>query len=146
MIDYTTRSKVRTVRTRCGKCGKVGYYRKGHRRCRMRKFGVHSYCCWGDLVPLRQPRKKTTVSPVSHGDQFRKRAGRQLTSARKTLRTWERRQRRAEKLVHKWTLRVAQWEKKAEFTDEQVETLRGRAAHAAHIQKVRRRLLKAAGE
>jgi len=143
MIDYTTRSKQRSVRKRCGKCGSVGYYRTGTRRCRMRKFGAGSYCCWGDLVPLRQPRKKATVS---HGDRFRKRAVRELTSARKTLRTWERRQRRAEKLVHKWTLRVAQWEKKAQFTDDQVETLRERAAHAAHIQKVRRRLLKAAGE
>lgn len=82
----------------------------------------------------------------SHGDRFRKRAVNRLTVARKTLRKWERRQRMAEKLARKWTLRVAQWEKKAQFTDEQVETLRERAARAAHIQKVRRRLLKAAGE
>lgn len=143
MIDYRMRSNARAVRKRCAKCGSVGYYRKGTRRCRMRKFGAGSYRCWGNLVLLRQPRKKAAVSPA---DRFRKRAGRQLTSARKTLRTWERRQRRAEKLVHKWTLRVAQWEKKAQFTDDQVETLRERAAHAAHIQKVRRRLLKAAGE
>jgi hypothetical protein len=143
VIDYTKRHLRRPTRKRCQKCGQVGYYNNGTRRCRMRTFGSGSYCCWGTLTPLRTPRLK---SPPPAGVRFRQRAARQLTRARQTLRRWEARQRRAEKLAHKWTLRVAQWERKSQYTDEQVEALRQRAAHAAHVQKVQRRLLKAAGE
>ena len=86
-------------------------------------------------------RKATTKAVTNVGDRFRQRAGKQLTVAQKTLRRWQSRLKRVQKLVHKWELRLAQWERKASYTDEQVEALRQRAAHAGHVQKVRRRLI-----
>ena len=138
MTDYSKRHPRRPVRKRCALCGQTGYYHQGTRQCRMRKFGAGSYCCWGDLTPVRKPRPKA----VPHaGDRFRQRAAKQFTVAQKTLRRWQSRLKRDQKLVHKWELRLAQWERKASYTDEQVEALRQRAAHAGHVQKVRRRLI-----
>lgn len=142
MIDYTKRHPLRSVRKRCTKCGSVGYYRQGTRRCRMRKFGAGSYCCYDVLVTVRKPRPKA----VPHaGDRFRHRAVRQVRLARQTLRRWQSRLKRDQKLVHKWELRMAQWERKAQYTDDQVAALQARARHAGHIQKVRRRLIGASG-
>lgn len=142
MIDYTKRHAKRPARKRCAKCGAVGYYRNGTRRCRMRKFGAGSYCCWGELTPLRKPKAPKVVHA---GDRFRERATRQAKAARKSLAKWQRKARLAEKLVHKWELRVAAAERKAQLTDDQVEQIADRMRHAATVQQVRRRIAKAAG-
>lgn len=108
----------------------------------MQKFGAGSYCCWGELMPVRRPK---ALKVVHAGDQFREKAARQSKAAHTSLAKWQRKTRIAEKLVHKWELRVAAAERKAQYSNEQVEMLATRMRHAQTVQQVRRRIAKAAG-
>ena len=145
MIDYSKRSKKRTVKKRCAKCQRAGYYAEGIRHCRMRKFGPDSYCCWGDLVPVRKPRATLPISEAQRGERFRATAGKQLAKAQQTLKDKRRRLAIAERLVEKWERRVNRLTKEAGLTDVEIEARRSRAQKAAQesarIGRIRRRLL-----
>ena len=145
MIDYSKRSKKRTVKKRCAKCGQVGYYTKGQRHCLRRKFGVGSYCCWGDLAPVRKPSPPAPTSESQRVERFRAMTGKQLAKAQQTLKVKRRRLATAERLVAKWEARVNRLTREAALTDEEIDARRQRAQKAAQesarMGRIRRRLL-----
>lgn len=139
---YARKSSVRPVRKRCEKCAAVGYYKPGARRCRYRRFGVGSYCCWGTLSSVA---KRGPSTEESAGERFRKRAAREAQTARRNWKVWSRRVVRAEKILRKWRLRLKHAEQKALYSDAQVDQIVTRAKHAASVRALRHRIAKAAG-
>ena len=144
MIDYSKRSAERSAKKQCAKCQQVGYYRTGTRHCRMRKFGINSYCCWGDLTPVRKPVTRPT-SESQRGERFRTTIGKQLAHAQQTLKVKRRRLALAERLVDKWERRVNRLTKEASLSDAEINARRQRAQKAAQesarMGRIRRRLL-----
>lgn len=60
MSGYDTKSASRTTKKRCGKCGKVGWFRPRERRCKrtaLRGFGKFAglYYCLGELMTVDPP-------------------------------------------------------------------------------------------
>ena len=145
MIDYSKRSAKRTAKKRCAKCGQAGYYAKGQRHCLRRKFGIGSHCCWGDLAPVRKPTAPPPTSESQRAERFRATVGKQLATARQTLKVKQRRLAIAERLVEKWERRVNRLTKEAALTDVEIDARRQRAQKAAQesarIGRIRRRLI-----
>ena len=70
MSDYTQKGPGRGTRRRCAKCGRVGYYEKGAKKCRLLAFGRGSYACWGNLKPI-STRAPTGPRTTTAGDELR---------------------------------------------------------------------------
>lgn len=157
-----------TVRKRCARCGAVERAKPRERRCKAKRFGKGSYCCWGDLVAVRRKPvvpldQKLGVGQVLTAAQFAERAaahhgaayrmrmamGRikaehRLHDAEAAAKLAARALAAAQRRVGKWGKARDRYAAREAYTDAQVAEVRGRTAKAHQVQAVRRRLAKAA--
>lgn len=125
-----------TVKKRCTKCGVVGDYSPGQRRCRHRRFGPRSYCCWGHLERV-VPEKKEKPMP-KHAERPQDRAA---AEARRCEQMVDRCQRMTERCIarlanlsksqRRWQQRANMAHRRAEMTDAQVAERKAAASARA---------------
>lgn len=153
------------VRKRCERCGTVDWYQPAVKRCRHRKMGGMSYWCYGQLRTVLRKRKEPDMPlldpklglgqvlsedyqrkvVMQRGVEWRETAMKKLAKAKEHHREWATKTRRAERQMRKWTKTIRDLDKRSKMTDEQVEKVRQRAATAAQVSHVKRRLRNAAG-
>lgn len=160
------------VRKVCDTCGHETWAARRDRTCyqkeRSKKTGWRTgWRCPGKLrfVVVKRRRKEPSLPPVPkrlglghvlteeyqqqvlvrRGEEWRAAATKQLDKARQRHRDAAEKAKRAEKKMREWTVKIRALEKKARMTDEQVEQVRQRAATAAQVSHVKRRLAKSAG-
>lgn len=156
------------VRKRCNVCGHQLRADTKARICLQMERNKHGfktgYRCPGKLVKVVRKRKGDLppVPPglgVGHvltdeyqqlvkearGKKWRAVAARDLKRARLLHKKAAAASKRAEARMRKWTAEIRALEKKARMSDDEVEAVRQRAATAAQVSHVKRRLAKSAG-
>lgn len=162
------------VRKRCDVCGHETWAARLDRACRQKQRSTKTgfttgYRCPGALrlVQPRQRRRKAdgNLPPIPkglclghvlteeyqqqvnavRGDKWRGAALRALTRAEKRHKAAAQDAAAAEKRMRKWTREIRRQQARAAMSDDEVEQVRARAAKAAQVSHVKRRLAKSAG-
>lgn len=162
-------TRTEKVHKECDRCGHKVFTARRKRVCSQQERNSHGFLtgwrCPGKLrtvVPRKRKRKAAApkVPPhlgighvltaeyqaqlVAHrGAQARQRAARALAKAKAKQQLWLREARRIETLCRKWTRQVRRLEARVALTDAQFEEERQRAAKAAQVGQVKRRLSRA---
>jgi len=143
-----------TVWKTCQKCGAGIWCKPRERRCKMGErtaLGRSGYYCWGKLVTVRAAKKPKPVrrkpaavkepTAAERGELHRQRAQARQRVAERQLSKLSTRIKRLQTAARKCQLKIDRFARQAEMTDAEVEAVRQRARHAAHVQKVQRRLI-----
>lgn len=146
MIDYGKKSTKRTVRKVCARCGEKGWYRERETKCKRRRFGRGSYCCWGELTRVRRRTPDADVlrdangTPrplgyylneeaqlelqVQRGGKVRADAERKLAHARRMVAEKTKQMKRLVTSLRMWERRATYYAKRATVSDAEVEAER----------------------
>jgi hypothetical protein len=154
------------VNKRCTRCGHIDRTSKLNRVCkrpeRNTKGFLTGYRCPGRLELVVRRRKEPSLPPVpkglglghvlseeyqaqiiaTRGQQWRDDAAKALAKALKWRKEAVEKQRRAEKKIAEWNIEIRALAKRTKMDDAQVEAVRQRAAKAAQVSHVKRRLSK----
>src|SRR4051812_3550987 len=124
-------TKVRKV---CQRCGAVADVKPRVVRCRVRRFGPSSYCCWGRLVrqaPVTRPMPKT-LTPQEI-------AVRRFVYARKKVAEKTKQLVVLTRAIQRWERRATRYAEVAALTEGELMRLRLKRSEAAKKRKTSRR-------
>jgi hypothetical protein len=123
IYDHRNRAMGRTLRKRCAKCGRVGWYSGRQRRCRRWAFGRGSYSCYGDLMTTKRRRRegpteadalRDAIAAASMIDPETAEAAERIRAvARRKLAHAERKLKEAVSDLKRTTTRLGQWQARA---------------------------------
>lgn len=119
-MSLAERSESRTVRKRCAKCGKVGYYRPRERRCKFVQTTEgplqfrfkHRYWCYGDLAAVER-KEPMTKRPQDVAAAKLKKAERLIDEKTRAMV-------RLVKAIHALRMKTIRYAQQASMTDEQI--------------------------
>lgn len=127
------------LKKRCERCGNVKDVRARQRKCHERRFGPGSYCCWGRLVVVKEPRKEA---------RMRRRSSTENAARRSPQAVAKKKQEHAEKMIDEKVLAMARimkqiqaWRRKAIYYDKRARMTDAEIAAEAqkrHEAKARR--------
>lgn len=127
---------------RCEKCGRVAAAKPRERRCKHRRFGAGSYCCWGRLVPVAARRKAGPPAPTAGPDYeavMAIRAAGRIATLTARLETAGREVVRVLESLDKWRKVQHRFARLAARTAEERQAESERARKAATAARERRR-------
>ena len=168
-MTHPAGSKRTKINKRCKKCGTVSLATARERKCKVRRFGAGSYCCWGALTPVVKPARPLLVPldgrglgavlteeyqaqvVAERGRLFRETARKAAERATEKAETFVERARvaartarRHEKTAAKWFKRASVAQRRMQASDADVAALMARTAKATQVNTVRHRIRRAA--
>ena len=138
--DGMGRIKGVVVKT-CGRCGRTAPVPAWARRCRERKFGRGSYCCWGRLARVVEAKPKKEVAMKAPKAKARPQdlAQKKLDHARRMVSEKTKAINRLATALRAWERKATYYAKRASMTDAELaaETAARHAKAAARKPKRR---------
>ncbi len=136
------------LKKRCTRCSVVRDLPARQRNCHARRFGPGSYCCWGSLVTIREPKKEKRMRETQPTENARRRpqdvAAKKLEQARKKVSEKTRAMARLATQLRTWERKANYYAKRASMTD--VEVAAEQAIRVARAnRKPKRRAIKLGG-